>query len=157
MSSSEPGSIIYEPIPLSCTPSHLETTKKIFPSISIFSPNHEEAALLLSLPSTTPTENLADRFASLGAQTVIIRAGPRGSYILNSNPTFGPTQGKWVPAYWNSDEASTQVKSTTGAGNSFLGGLCAGLELTGNDILMGTHHYPQSQRYLFIYLTISTP
>ena len=137
--------IVYEPIPSACDPSHFDAVKGLLSRITIFSPNHEEAATLLSNhiqhsvgvdSATVSVETLAETFAALGGRTIVIRAGSRGCYILNSNPLFGLIQGKWIPAYWHEDEALAQVQSTTGAGNSFLGGLCAGLELTASDIFM---------------------
>ena len=82
-------------------------------------------------------EEMAIKFASYGARTIVIRSGARGSYVLNSEPSLGAQEGRWVDAYWRPEEAAEKVKSTTGAGNSFLGGLCAGLALTGRDIFKG--------------------
>lgn len=41
-----------------------------------------------------------------------------------------------MPAYWKEEEKE-EVRDVTGAGNSFLGGLIAGLEKEGGDIFRG--------------------
>lgn len=57
-------------------------------------------------------------------KAVVIRAGALGAcYALSS----APHAVHWVPAYWTSDHAD-RVVDVTGAGNGFLGGLCAGLD-----------------------------
>lgn len=63
--------------------------------------------------------------ADLGPKkAVVIRAGAMGAcYALSTSPQTV----HWVPAYWSSDQ-SDQVVDVTGAGNGFLGGLCAGLD-----------------------------
>jgi sugar/nucleoside kinase (ribokinase family) len=53
----------------------------------------------------------------------VIRAGALGAcYALSTSPEIV----HWIPAYWT-DSQIDQVIDVTGAGNSFLGGLCAGL------------------------------
>jgi sugar/nucleoside kinase (ribokinase family) len=57
-------------------------------------------------------------------KAVVIRAGALGAcYALASDPTAV----HWVPAYWTR-ATSDRVVDPTGAGNGFLGGLCAGLD-----------------------------
>jgi len=129
---------IYEPIPDRCIPEELPALIQVLPSISILSPNSEEALSLLSLslPPTKPTIELAGGkllelgigLAGMGA--VIIRSGGLGAYVATREHG-----GKWVDAFWNPDEQDTsKIIDVTGAGNSFLGGLGAGLQLAKGDV-----------------------
>ncbi|KAF8665739.1 hypothetical protein AX16_000187 [Volvariella volvacea WC 439] len=130
---------IYEPIPDRCVPEELPSLIEVLPDISILSPNAEEAHSLLSmaLPVTRDSiEKAAKGFLDLGVDqngmgAVIIRSGHLGSYV-----TTRKVGGLWVEAFWN--RRDPQVVDVTGAGNSFLGGLAAGLELTGGDIFEAT-------------------
>ncbi|TRM68493.1 Ribokinase-like protein [Schizophyllum amplum] len=134
--------VVYEPIPPSCTSANLNALRALLPRVHIFSPNHEEAEAFLSdvLPPERPSdlislvELMAAKLSSFGARTVVIRSGSRGCYVLNAEPTLGALEGRWINAYWLPEEAAGKVQSTTGAGNSFLGGLCAGLHLAKMDI-----------------------
>lgn len=84
-----------------------------------------------------------------GSGWVIIRSGALGAFIESRG-----TQGVWVDAFWTPTDEDKVVDVTgqpkfssnrilewnlnlicAGAGNSFLGGLAAGLELTGGDVL----------------------
>ncbi|KAF9018062.1 Ribokinase-like protein [Hymenopellis radicata] len=113
--------VIYEPLPPSCTPVHLADIVDLLPQIDVFSPNHEEMASLLDRKNES-VERLTQCMRDLGARTVVVRAGARGCYVSTA------TRKAWIPAYFTlPDVPSDQVKGTTGAGNSFLGGLAAGL------------------------------
>jgi len=100
----------------------------------VLSPNAEEALGLLSLP-LPPTKPLIEQACKTfldfgvgagGAGWVIIRCGEVGAFIAcRSQP------GKWIDPYWRTDE---HVVDATGAGNSFLGGLAAGLALKDGDV-----------------------
>jgi sugar/nucleoside kinase (ribokinase family) len=96
------------------------------------SPNHIEALSLCSTSSSSPKaiEKACIMLASLGPKkAVVIRAGALGAcYALSSSPQ----SVHWVPAYWTGSEID-QVVDVTGAGNGFLGGLCAGLDV-GKDV-----------------------
>ncbi|KAF9246977.1 Ribokinase-like protein [Melanogaster broomeanus] len=128
--------LIYEPIPDRCVPKELPTLITALPSIAILSPNAEEAFGLLSLtsPITRDTvQTAAARFLELGVGEsgkghVIIRSGALGACIAARE-----TGCKWVDAFWTPAD-SQNVVDVTGAGNSFLGGLAAGLLLAKNDI-----------------------
>ncbi|KAG5654465.1 hypothetical protein H0H81_001964 [Sphagnurus paluster] len=84
-------------------------------------------------PTRTLIEEATDRFLEYGVGAaqkgwVIIRSGELGAYVKNLE---GP--GKWVQAFWSyNSEDITRVVDVTGAGNSFLGGLAAGIILTNN-------------------------
>ncbi|THU82476.1 hypothetical protein K435DRAFT_636774, partial [Dendrothele bispora CBS 962.96] len=47
---------------------------------------------------------------------------------------------EWLPPYWTPDKATQMVKNTTGAGNSFLGGLCAGLYLARDNVFRAARY-----------------
>ncbi|KAJ3867866.1 Ribokinase-like protein [Lentinula novae-zelandiae] len=125
---------IYEPIPDRCVPKELPALIRVLPSIDILSPNAEEALSLLSIPIMRPIskpliEEAANRFIQLGVKdAVIIRSGELGAYVLRRK-----TGGKWVDAFWTETDAS-KIVDVTGAGNSFLGGLSAGLQIANGDV-----------------------
>ncbi len=122
------------------------------------SPNAEEAFSILSRPlpvSKGGIEQAADELLDLGIGDggggwVIIRSGPLGAYAKSR-----VTKGVWVGAYWTAADEDKVVDVTgelklahkhqqllsprdiLGAGNSFLGGLAAGLELSDGNVLEG--------------------
>lgn len=106
-------------------------------SYAAFSPNALEMQAILGRTeeeSTEVVEDAARTFEQLIRQrhpehnktAVIVRAGGLGSYTLSS------TWSGWVPAYWSTDQQD-KVVDVTGGGNSYLGGLCAGLLLADGD------------------------
>ncbi|KAF8633672.1 hypothetical protein AX15_001283 [Amanita polypyramis BW_CC] len=124
---------IYEPIPDSCIPSQLPALIRVLPDISILSPNAEEALSLLSIPLPPLKQTIeaaADRLLTYniggGSGWVIIRSGAMGAYAKSRE-----VDGRWIDGFWTPQDGS-RVVDVTGAGNSFLGGLAAGLLLTGN-------------------------
>ncbi|KAG1832922.1 Ribokinase-like protein [Suillus variegatus] len=130
---------IFEPIPDRCIPEELPSLKAVLPHITILSPNAEEALSLLSLPlivTTSAVENAASEFLKMGvgkenSGSVIIRSGALGAYVMTSDK-----KGRWIDAFWSSAENidSLTVVDVTGAGNSFLGGLAAGLSITNGNV-----------------------
>lgn len=98
------------------------------------SPNEIELQAILE-SATSDAEVNAKRFHDLCAASsgdipaIVVRSGPRGAYTLSSQ------WSGWVPAYWRPEEPS-HIVDVTGGGNSFLGGLLAGLLLT-NDYRAG--------------------
>lgn len=129
---------IYEPIPDSCIPESLPALKEIMHLLDVLSPNAEEALNLLSLPlppTRTTTEQAARVFLEFGIGTdgngaIVIRSGHLGAFVLSRG-----RNGVWVDAYWTETESDAQhVIDVTGAGNSFLGGLAAGLVLSEGDM-----------------------
>ncbi|OSX60360.1 hypothetical protein POSPLADRAFT_1147632 [Postia placenta MAD-698-R-SB12] len=132
---------IYEPIPDRCVPEELPALIEVLSSISILSPNAEEAMSLLSMTGA-PTKSLVETACARlldygvgqdGTGTVIIRSGAMGAYVASRSKP-----GRWVPAFWTSEDASKHVVDVTGAGNSFLGGLAAGLYETAGDAYQAT-------------------
>ncbi|KAJ3803113.1 Ribokinase-like protein [Lentinula aff. detonsa] len=125
---------IYEPIPDRCVPEELPALNRVLPLIDILSPNAEEALSLLSIPIVQPVrkssvEEAANRFLQLGAKdVVIIRSGALGAYVLTRR-----AGGKWIDPFWTKADTS-KIRDVTGAGNSFLGGLSAGLHLANGDV-----------------------
>lgn len=82
--------------------------------------------------------------------SVIIRSGALGAYVITSD-----RKGQWIDAFWDSPENIDRVVDVTGAdysdslgacdytdrklgaGNTFLGGLAAGLFLANKDVYEG--------------------
>ncbi|TBU48442.1 Ribokinase-like protein [Dichomitus squalens] len=131
---------VYEPIPDRCVPEELPALQKVLPAVSILSPNAEEALSMLSMPKE-PTKELVEeacsRFLDMGVGphgqgSVIIRSGAMGACVASRGSPLA-----WVDAYW-SPENSDKVVEVTGAGNSFLGGLGAGLVLSKGDVRQAT-------------------
>ncbi|KAG1863314.1 Ribokinase-like protein [Suillus tomentosus] len=130
---------IFEPIPDRCIPEELPSLKAVLPHITILSPNAEEALSLLSLPlivTKSAVENAASEFLKMGvgkenSGSVIIRSGALGAYVMTSDK-----KGQWIDAFWSSAENidNLMVVDVTGAGNSFLGGLAAGLSITNGNV-----------------------
>ncbi|KAJ7781450.1 Ribokinase-like protein [Mycena metata] len=159
--------VIYEPIPDRCVPEELGPLVKVLPQIDILrcanfrfyqiifaqisrSPNAEEALSLLSLP-LPPTleliEEAARRFLEFGVGVdrqgcVIIRSGAMGACVAMKNQPV-----RWVPAFWTRKDQA-KIVDVTGAGNSFLGGLAAGLLLEGGDIYKATFHASVSASFV---------
>lgn len=132
--------MIFEPIPYRCVPEELPSLVKVLPFISVLSPNAEEALSLLSMPTPVTKESVetaAVRFLNMGMGSagkgcVIIRSGALGAYLATK-----ASGGQWVDAFWTPND-NGKVIDVTGAGNSFLGGLAAGLLLTGGDFCEAT-------------------
>ncbi|KAJ7095176.1 Ribokinase-like protein [Mycena belliarum] len=134
--------VIYEPIPDRCVPDELDPLVKVLPQVHILSPNAEEALGLLSLPlppSRDLIEEAARKFLGLGVGVegkgcVIIRSGSMGACVAKRDEA-----PRWIPAFWTSKDAD-RIVDVTGAGNSFLGGLAAGLLLENGDVYQATFY-----------------
>ena len=109
-------------------------------------PNHEEAAALLNIQQPGDTTQSIEKYsqklfedlfirnpysktgnnvittATTTPQSLIVRAGKRGAVVYSTDHTTP----RWVPAYLSKDPQ--RVRDVTGAGNTFCGGLCIGLE-----------------------------
>jgi sugar/nucleoside kinase (ribokinase family) len=57
----------------------------------------------------------------------------------------------WIEAYWSTEE---RVVDVTGAGNSFLGGLAAGLVLTNGDVFEAARYGTISASYIVEQLSL---
>ncbi|KAK7061558.1 Ribokinase-like protein [Favolaschia claudopus] len=134
--------VIYEPIPDRCVPEELSALTKVLPQIDILSPNAEEALSLLSLPLPPSKESIEEAASKLlklgvgseGKGAVLIRSGSMGVCVAFKNQPM-----RWVPAFWTSKDKD-KIVDVTGAGNSFLGGLAAGLFLQNGDIYEASFH-----------------
>jgi sugar/nucleoside kinase (ribokinase family) len=119
---------------------------ELAPYLAVVSPNLLELQTLLSItPSSTSTkeevEHAAKRFHEVlqtGEDTesktpaIIVRAGRLGSYTVSSSWTG------WVKPYFSeSEDEQGKVVDPTGGGNGFLGGLCAGLLVSGGHMRIG--------------------
>jgi len=119
-----------------CVPEELPALKDIVGSISILSPNSEEALSLLTMPlppTKTSIEQAAQTYLDIGigpagSGCIIVRSAHLGAYVKTRS-----REGLWVDAYWTVDDKE-KVVDVTGAGNSFLGGIAAGLQLAGGDV-----------------------
>ncbi|WRT63515.1 uncharacterized protein IL334_000420 [Kwoniella shivajii] len=134
------ANLVWEPMPSSCIPEELDNMIDLAPSFKVFSPNLLEIQSILSMtprstPQLTDAEEAAQSFYHLLANryersmipAIIVRAGELGAYTLSS------TWQGWIPPYWN-EMNQDKVIDVTGGGNSFLGGLCAGLLISQGDM-----------------------
>ncbi|CEQ42435.1 SPOSA6832_04246 [Sporobolomyces salmonicolor] len=125
-----PPRICFEPIPYACVPDSLPLLRRAFDHVDVFSPNHDEAFAIVggaALPEGADAgdveraiENVAQVFRREGARALVLRSGAAGAYVLDE----GADDGEWVRPY---HVDASEVVDTLGAGNSFLGGLMAGL------------------------------
>lgn len=111
--------------------------------MDVVTPNHEEAAALLNIQQPGDTTQSIEKYSQMlfddffirnpyskngnndtttTPKSLIVRAGKRGAVVYSTDHTTP----RWVPAYWSKDPQ--RVRDVTGAGNTFCGGLCIGLE-----------------------------
>jgi len=132
--------IIFEPAPPSCHSGQRECLEQILSGVDVISPNHEELLSFYSYPPLTTSdpaivpiiETLTRHLLGLGVGkdgrgTVVIRCSRLGCCVGTKQRGL-----KWIPAYFAGEDA-VRVKDVTGAGNAFLGGFAAGLNLSGGD------------------------
>ncbi|OWT37613.1 hypothetical protein C362_04631 [Cryptococcus neoformans Bt1] len=132
--------LVWEPLPFSCTPEELNNMISLSSRIAVFSPNLLELQSILSIPHSSPPALSHVEFAAWQFQTlllsrtsgsqipaIIVRAGELGAYTLSSNWTG------WIPAFWTKADQG-KIVDVTGGGNSFLGGLVAGLLISDGDM-----------------------
>lgn len=124
----------FEPIPDRCVPAEMDSLREVLPGLAVFSPNHEEAWAFygagvdeVARRGKDGVEEVARKLRAEGARGhIVIRSGAWGAWCVDRNGTEG-----WVDAYHTD---ASRVVDVTGAGNSFLGGLMAGLELYPDDL-----------------------
>ncbi|OCF71347.1 hypothetical protein I204_07974 [Kwoniella mangroviensis CBS 8886] len=137
------GKLIWEPMPSSCVPSELDNILSLSRSFTVISPNLLELQSILGIPPTKSSimehaEEAVQKFHQLLSQgmtdrsefnvpAIIVRCGELGSY------TFSDGWKGWVPAYYGEADQD-KVVDPTGGGNSFLGGLLAGLLISQGDM-----------------------
>ncbi|WVQ72340.1 hypothetical protein IAR50_001891 [Cryptococcus sp. DSM 104548] len=132
--------LVWEPLPFSCIPDELQSLLSLASRIAIFSPNLLELQSILGIsPALIPVhsdaetaaryflEVLTEKHPDTSAPAIVVRAGELGSF------TSSPEWTGWVPAFWGEEEQD-RVIDVTGGGNSFLGGLLAGLLLADGDL-----------------------
>lgn len=89
--------------------------------------------------SSSSSNNERERRES---RVVVVRCGPLGVCFAFPSSTSDPstttttTAVRWLPAVFGADEQG-RVRDVTGGGNAFLGGMAAGLKLTGGDAYRG--------------------
>jgi len=90
--------------------------------IDVFLPSEQE---LISMLGAGNLWQAAEEFASAGPDTIVIKAGAKGSLVLDRK-----TKGRWlVPAY------PVDVVNATGAGDAYCGGFLVGYDETGDPAL----------------------
>jgi len=120
---------------------------RVIASHRAHSPNAEEALSLLAYPSPVSKSSIERACKSFldfgvgpaGTGAVIIRSGSLGAFVASREQP-----GVWIEAYWTNEE---RVVDVTGAGNSFLGGLAAGLVLTNGDVVEAARYGTISASY----------
>ncbi|KAK9351737.1 Ribokinase-like protein [Lipomyces doorenjongii] len=125
--------IAWEPVPDLCTPEHLDACLAVLPMVNILTPNAAEAAAFFGLPEPCEKESLEAiglRFLPFMGEdaAIVIRAGSHGCLILSQG--HAPL---WLEAYHT--PFPDRVIDPTGAGNTFVGGLCTGYVLSNGDII----------------------
>lgn len=140
--------LVWEPMPSDATPANLDACLSLFDQVHLFSPNHEEAACLLSVMLPDEEDDaaivacveamvsklllLAAKKSTLARTPVIgLRSGRLGTYVepahvFSCNHSAPATAGFWVPAYHDRSMAH-RVVDVTGGGNGWLGGFAAGM------------------------------
>ncbi|CAG8572075.1 8354_t:CDS:2, partial [Acaulospora morrowiae] len=140
---SSPPVFVWEPIPAE---ESLQSCIEAMRMVDVVSPNHEEAAALLGLVTDDEEDErfltdemlmfMVDKFLAYqigrhGNGCVIIRASHKGCIV-------GTREKKEIiPAYWTTPKDGGRhphVVDVTGAGNSFCGGLMAGLLKSNFDV-----------------------
>lgn len=106
------------------------------------SPNHLELQAILN--STDDVETNARTFAALCPTPIAVRAGENGAYVLSKE------WSGWVPAYWRLGEEG-HIVDVTGGGNAFMGGMLAGMVLTG-DFRTGESLLERSSRSVHLWV-----
>nr|XP_019014375.1 uncharacterized protein I206_00457 [Kwoniella pini CBS 10737]OCF53156.1 hypothetical protein I206_00457 [Kwoniella pini CBS 10737] len=138
--------LIWEPMPSSCISSEIENILEIISNFLIFSPNLIELQSILGITSSSsnnsknnPTKKdvensikilinlFSKKYENTNIPCIIIRSGELGSY------TFSKNWKGWIPPYYDFNK-QYKVIDTTGGGNSFLGGLAAGLLISNDDM-----------------------
>ena len=117
--------IVWEPLPASCTEDLLPQCIAAMKCVDVFSPNHFELLSLFNLPrnafNKNSIQNLAGRCLreSIGPTAngvVVVRCGEHGCMLASRD----------TECVWKAPYHQEEVVDTTGAGNAFLGGLIKG-------------------------------
>lgn len=121
---------IYEPLPDDCISENFDKLLQLLPQIDIFTPNLNEACLLVGETELPDTEEGLDKIASKFSRYLskpksglVLRCGALGCYV----DAEGTSQ--LYPAY---HQDQSKVIDVTGGGNLFCGGFAVAYVLTGN-------------------------
>ncbi len=102
-------------------------------------------------PKEDETDSKENELWRIKGRAIIVRCGALGACIgqlpgsaLLEQRYTGPEEVKitWVEAYWTEavkGNCKEKIGDVTGGGNSFMGGLMAGLKLTGGDVVEGEY------------------
>jgi len=123
---------------------------QVLPDVEILSPNAEETLTVLSLPLPPTKASIEEAAATflghgLGRDNrghVVIRSGALGAYVVSRE-----RDGRWIDAFWTSADVD-KIVDVTGAGNSFLGGLSAGLYKADGDVFEAVYYASVSASYI---------
>ncbi|WOO84512.1 putative protein [Vanrija pseudolonga] len=122
------GELAWEPLIRGPDPDALAQYVTLARRFAIFSPNHLELQTILEEDADVETcaRLFHGHLAALGGPVpaIVVRAGADGAFTLSRDWTG------WVPAYF---QDGSRVVDPTGGGNSFFGGLLAGLVLSDGD------------------------
>ncbi|KAG9294897.1 hypothetical protein G9A89_003237 [Geosiphon pyriformis] len=150
---------VWEPIPDSASKENFNACIEAMKMMDIVSPNHEEAAAFLGLISSGDIGDkflkeeilckMADQFLSHqigihGSGCIIIRASHKGCLVATKE------KKELFPSYWapsGLDRKNHHVVDVTGSGNSFCGGLAAGLLKTNYDVFEAALYATVSASY----------
>ena len=135
-----PPVFVWEPVPTSCKPQELSKVYEALKYVDVVSPNLMELQALFGNhidSNTVSTEEIARMSNTLLTSgfgnkpcAVIVRLGAEGCYVAQPFRHISMPAYHGKPGKMNGDKTKTRennVIDPTGAGNAFLGGLCAGL------------------------------
>eukprot|EP00300_Choanocystis_sp_HF-7_P040577 c7061_g1_i1.p1 GENE.c7061_g1_i1~~c7061_g1_i1.p1 ORF type:complete len:355 (-),score=55.44 c7061_g1_i1:22-1053(-) len=115
--------IVFEPVPPSYNPQHLNLFSECLSLVDVFSPSLEELRWLFNDPTLGPEDAIVRVHAELGAQCVVLRLGELGSMI--SGCPLGEDQAQMSFPVCVKCAVVPQVVDPTGAGNAFCGAIAA--------------------------------
>lgn len=125
--------VIWEPVPDECKPENWSACLDALRSVDILTPNAKEAAMFFDMPEPVERdsiEQLARKYIDhlKPGAALVLRCGSKGCLLLSTQIR------QWYPAYHSPEYSDFKVVDPTGGGNSFVGGLAAGLVLSGGDL-----------------------
>ena len=124
MSLPSPGSFSY-------TMDWVAYLKNLLPLTNLFCPSIDELRFMLRASESATPDDLLDQLFALGAQAVFLKMGADGAKIRTADTSDMETR---FPAGWRNvnhflPAAKVKVYGTTGAGDSAIAGLLAGLDM----------------------------
>jgi sugar/nucleoside kinase (ribokinase family) len=121
---------IYEPLPDDCVSENFDKLLQLLPQIDVFTPNLNEACLLVGEPELPETDTCLGRIASKFSRYLtkrksglVLRCGALGCYVAAEGTS------RLYPAY---HQDQSKVIDVTGGGNLFCGGFAVAYVLTEN-------------------------